>query len=282
MYLSMLGVGLLAYRLGEGWSGYRATFTPSPWFSLFGRGLGPDLAAGISLIVGVLSTQTYLQAIFAGRDVNTSRQGVLISAAIIPPIGLAGIVGGLYMRATLPDIDPRQALPLFILQYLPEWFGGLVLATLFIATIGTGAGLVLGVSTMFTEDLYKKHLAPDASDRQLLRVSRLAVVCFTGLGLLFVRGNLNSLILEWSFLSMGLRGATICLPLLGAIFIPKRINPKAGVLAIGLGPLSAIVWAIVGRSVLDPLYVGLSVSLATLLLGSVLPGPNRIVSEAKT
>jgi len=271
--LSMVAVGLLALRLGGGWPGYRTTFPAYPWFSLFGRGIGPDLAAGFSLIVGVLSTQTYLQAIFAARNVAAARQGALISAAIIPPIGVAGILVGLYMRATTPGIIPREALPLFILQHLPDWFGGLVLATLFIATIGTGAGLVLGVSTMFTTDLYQKLLAPDASERQLLLVSRLAVIGFTGLGLLFVSGNLNSLILEWSFLSMGLRGATISLPLLAAIFWRRQVKPRAGVLAIGLGPLSTILWAIFGWQAVDPLYVGLSVSLGVLLTVSLRHAP---------
>jgi SSS family solute:Na+ symporter len=273
LYLSMLGVGLLALRLGGGWSGYRTALPAYPWFSLFGRGLGPDLAAGFSLVVGVLSTQTYLQAIFSARDVSAARRGALLSAIIIPPLGLAGILVGLYMRLTAPEITPGQALPLFILRYLPDWFGGLVLATLFIATIGTGAGLVLGISTMFTADLYQKLLVPGASDRQLLLVSRLAVIGFTGLGLLFVSGNLNSLILGWSFLSMGLRGATICLPLLAAIFWRGQVKPLAGVLAIGLGPLSTMGWAILGWRAVDPLYVGLAVSLGALLLVSLWPVP---------
>jgi SSS family solute:Na+ symporter len=219
--------------------------------------------------VGVLSTQTYLQAIFSGRDVRASRRGALLSAAIIPPIGVAGILVGLYMRATAPQINPREALPLFILQQLPDWFGGLVLATLFIATIGTGAGLVLGVSTMLTEDVYKRLARPDTSDRQLLLSSRGGIVAVTAVGLMLAAGNANSLILEWSFLSMGLRGATICLPLLGAIFWRGSVNPKAGVWAIGLGPLSAVLWAVFGRSTIDPLYVGLSVSLGVLLTGNL-------------
>jgi SSS family solute:Na+ symporter len=267
LYASMLGVGLLAYRLGGGLSGYRAAFEPYPWFSLFGRGFGPDLAAGFSLIVGVMSTQTYLQAIFSGRDAATARRGAFIAAAIIPPIGVAGILVGLTMRATAPAINPREALPLFILQSLPDWFGGLVLATLFIATIGTGAGLVLGVSTMVTEDIYRPFIAPAATEQQRLWVQRLAVVAFTGLGLAFVSGNLNSLILEWSFLSMGLRGATIFFPLLGAIFARGRIWPRAGVWAIGLGPASAILWAIFGLPAIDPLYVGLSVSAGVMTVG---------------
>ena len=90
----------------------------------------------------------------------------------------------------------------------------------------------------------------------------------TGLGLFLAMGHANSLILEWSFLSMGLRGATICLPLLGAIFIPRLIRPWAGIWAIGLGPASAMLWALLGWPAVDPLYVGLGVSLATLVVGS--------------
>lgn len=265
---SMAVVGLLAFRLGGGWAGVRAALPAQPWFSLFGRGVGPDLAAGFSLVVGVLSTQTYLQAVFSARDEGTARRGALLGAAIIPPLGLAGVWVGLYMRIAMPWINPRQALPLFILQALPDWLGGLVLATLFIATVGTGAGLVLGVSTMFTQDIYRR-LAPAAQDRQLLRVARLAVVGFTLLGLLFAGGQLNSLILEWSFLSMGLRGAAMCLPLLAAIFAPGRVRPAAGVWAIALAPLSAIIWAVFGPKTVDPLYVGLGVSLLTLAAGSV-------------
>ena len=264
LYLSMIVVGVLAYALGGGWSGFTATFEAYPWVSLFGRGLGPDTAAAFSMIVGVISTQTYLQAIFSGRDEQSSRHGALIAAAIIPPIGVAGILVGLFMRSIAPQINPREALPLFILQTLPDWFGGLVLATLFIAVTGTGAGLVLGVSTMFTEDIYRKVLVPGASEQQRLWVSRLAVLAFTAAGLVFVSGNLNSLILEWSYLSMGLRGATIFFPLLGAVFFQERIRPKAGVLAIGLGPAGTIAWAVFGNPIVDPLYIGLAVSITAL------------------
>lgn len=273
LYLSMIGVGLLAYVLGGGWSGYTTSFEAYPWFSLFGRGLGSDTAAAFSMIVGVISTQTYLQAIFSGRNEQSSRHGAFIAATIIPPIGIAGILVGLFMRNVAPEINPREALPLFILQTMPDWFGGLVLATLFIAVIGTGAGLVLGVSTMFTEDIYRKVLVPDASEQQRLWVSRLAVLVFTAAGLLFVSGNLNSLILEWSYLSMGLRGATIFFPLLGAVFFRKRIQPKAGILAIGLGPASSIAWTIFGNPIVDPLYIGLAVSITTLGFVSLWPRP---------
>lgn len=270
VYFSLLVAGITAYNLGGGLTGFRGTFPSFPWFSLFGRGVAVDLAAGFSLIVGVLSTQTYFQAMFSGRNVKAARQGAIISGLVIPPIGLAAIWVGMYMRSTYPDISPGMALPLFIIEYLPHTLGGVVLATLLISIVGTGAGLVLGVSTMLSQDIYKKLINPQTSERKVLQFTRLSIILVTLVTLVFVTGNINSLILEWGFLSMGLRGSTICLPLLGAIFLKGFIKPKAGVMAIGLAPTLTILWAIFGSKSIDPLYIGLLASLGILFFGSLI------------
>jgi SSS family solute:Na+ symporter len=267
LYFSMVIVGVLSYKHGGGMSGYFSKFESFPWFSLFGRGMKTDLAAAFSMLVGVLSTQTYLQAMFSGKDVKASRKGAIFSGLFIPPIGIAGIFVGLYMRAYFPNINPSEALPLFVIQYLPDWIGGIVIATLFISVIGTGAGLVLGVSTIISRDIYKKYIKPDAIDRDVLKFSRLLIVFVTGLTLLFVAGNMNSLILKWSFLSMGLRGATICLPLLTALFMKNSISERSVVLTLFVGPVATILWAIFGDPAIDPLYIGLLISVIILLLG---------------
>ena len=92
-------------------------------------------------------------------------------------------------------------MPAFILQYIPPWAGGIFLAGLFISIIGTGAGLVLGVSTMISQDIFKKLINKDASDRTVLVFLRFSVAFVSGITLLFVAGNMNSMILKWSFLS---------------------------------------------------------------------------------
>lgn len=269
VYLSMAVAGIVAWKSAGGISGYTHNFETYPWFSLFGRGYSKDLAAGFSLIVGVLSTQTYLQAMFSGKSIKDSRNGAFISALLIPPIGLAGIFIGMYMRMYFPTIRPAEALPMFILNNLNPWFGGIVLATLLISVIGTGAGLTLGISTMLSQDIYKKKINPLASDDQVLKVSRIFIVIVTMVTLLFVSGNLNSLILKWSILSMGLRGATICLPLLAAIFLNNKIAPTAGVLALIFAPSATICWVIFGDKAIDPLYIGLLVSSFFLLTGFI-------------
>lgn len=270
LYTSLIVVGVLAYSKAGGIAGLTHHFPVFPTFSLFGRGLSIDLAAGFSLIVGVISTQTYFQAIFAGKDAATARSGALISAILIPPTGIAGILVGLYMKMNFPKMNAAEALPAFVLNYLPPWFGGIVLGTLLIAVIGTGAGLVLGISTMLTKDIYKKFISPQASDQKVLNVSRGLLVVVAGLSLLFVTGNLKSLILQWSFLSMGLRGSTICIPLLGAVFFKKLVSPKAGLIALVVGPAANIIWKLGVPKGMDPLYAGLMASLVCLVIGSVI------------
>lgn len=265
IYITMIYAGFLACRYNGGWSGLVSSLPSYPWLSLFGRGVGTDLATGFSLLVGIISTQTYIQAVFSGRTAAVSRNGAVLAGLLAPLLGLAGVMIGLYMKINYPDITAAEALPLFILKHMQPWLGGIALTALLISSIGTGAGLTLGISTMLVQDIYKRHIAPQAADSRILLVSRLSVIMVAAFSLFFISGNLNSLILKWSTLSMALRGATACFPLLFAIFAPGYATPKAGTLAIAIAPAGTLLWALFGASSLDPLYVGLALSLGILL-----------------
>lgn len=207
---------------------------------------------------------------FAGKDVVTARRGALVSAILIPPTGIAGMLVGLYMKINFPKMNAAEALPSFVMNYLPPWFGGIVLGTLLVAVIGTGAGLTLGISTMLTKDIYKKIISPQASDQKLMYVSKGLIVVVAALTLLFVTGNLKSMILQWGFLSMGLRGATIFFPLLGAVFVKRFVSPTAGLIALVAGPAADLIWKLSVPKGMDPLYAGLLTSLVCLVIGSVI------------
>jgi len=261
----MVAAGMTALALSGGPNALTEYFPAYPWFSLFGRGVNTDLAAAFSLMIGVLSSQIYFQGIFSSRDVPAARHGALLSAVIAPAIGLGGILVGLFMRINYPGINPAQALPVFAINHLPPWFAGVVLATLLLASIGTGAGLTLGVSTMLNRDLYAR-LRPQADDRRILLMFRLFIVAVMALALgivLFTGGDV--LILNWSYLSFGLRGATICFPLLAVIFLKGKISPRAGTLAVIMGPAVVIFGSFLPLA-LNPLYPGLAVSFLVLLI----------------
>lgn len=260
----MITGGFVALQLSGGPAGLAGNFPAYPWFSLFGRGVNTDLAAAFALMVGVLSSQIYFQGIFSSRDLAAARGGALLSAILAPAIGLGGIFVGLYMRMHYPAIDPAQALPLFVINHLAPWFAGIVLATLLLASIGTAAGLTLGVSTMLNRDIYLR-LRPHADDRRVLQVFRFLIVLIMALalGVVLVTGG-DVIILNWSYLSLGVRGATICFPLFAAIFLKGRISPRAGTLAVIISPSVVLIGSVIPIGV-NPLYPGLAVSFLILL-----------------
>lgn len=269
IYVSLAVAGVIAYRLSGGLRGLKAVLAPYPWFSLFGRGVGRDAAAGLSVVIGLLSTQTYLQAMFAGKDVATCRKAAFISAMLIPPTGLACVLVGIYMRSRHPGMDAAYALPAFFLEHTGPVFAGLSIAALLVAAVGTGAGLTLGMSVMVAKDLYGRLVRRNASDREMLAVSRAAVAVILLLSVLFALTNVKSMILSWAYLSMGLRGSAVFLPLVAAMVTRKRSAPWVGVAGSAAGPLAILVFRLLvpdGRGP-DPLYVGLAASAVALCVG---------------
>lgn len=79
IFASIFVGGFLAYADMGHWQGLTQSFAAYPWFSLFGRGVEDGLVSLGSMIVGVISTQTYVQALF--RRAIPKRQ---LSAAVLP------------------------------------------------------------------------------------------------------------------------------------------------------------------------------------------------------
>lgn len=267
LYISVIAGGIIAVSNAGGIGQFVVNFPKHPYFSLFGRGAWIDGAAGFSLILGVLSTQTYIQAVLSGKTLKESKAGSLISAFLIPPIGIAGIFIGLFMKMNHPEMNPASAFPQFVLNYMNPWLGGIVLATLLVAVVGTGAGLSLGISTIFTKDIYKNYINKKADDDKLLTVSRFIIVATLVLALMLTTGNAKSLILKWSFMSMGLRGATVFAPLCAALFMKGRVKSKYAVASMVISPLSVMLGKFILPEGFDPLFMGIGISVLLIVLG---------------
>jgi SSS family solute:Na+ symporter len=270
LYGVMLFAGSRALGLAGGWSTLTGALPAFPWFSLFGYGVGAGLNDLLSMLVGVISTQTYLQAIFAARDRRAARQGALLSALLIPPLGLCGIAVGLAMRLSRPELDSVQALPAFLTLHFPPALAGIAFAALLIAAIVTASGLTLGAGTTLQLDVLARF-GRGGTELKRLRLVSLGVLLSALTLLLF---NLGSTILQWSFLSMGLRGATLCLPLLAAVFLRGRAPGRAGALAIFLAPVGTVAAGLAGWPPIPPLYPGLGLALFLLLAGFWLEKPD--------
>lgn len=267
LYVIVMVCGSLALSLSGGLSQMAAALPRQQYFNLFARGFGVDVGAGVSLVLGVLSTQTYAQAVLSAKSDKAAIRGSLLSALLIPPIGLGSVYIGMYMKLYHPDVLPGQAFPQFILMYTPDLFAGVALATLFIAVVGTGAGLSLGIASIFTNNLYSRVYSNADSKKHLL-VSRVVIIFVLLLALLFTVGGLQSVILQWGFMSMGLRAAVVFLPMCGAMFFSGKIKPRFALAAIVCGPLTVLFGQMLPFR-WDPLFLGIAVGFMCMALSAI-------------
>lgn len=258
VYLTMVIAGILALAKAGGPSQLATNFSFDPWFNIFGYGISEGVSDLLSMIVGVISTQTYLQAVFSADNGPTARRGALYSAVFIPPLGLLGILVGLFMRQTHPDLQSALALPTFILDYMPNALAGVAFATLLIAAVGTASGLALGVATTLKVDVLKNLFRSSQTELTRFRILTALIVCSAFILLLC---NLGSAIMDWSFLSMGLRGATLFFPIIFAIFFKNFDLKLAGALSIFIAPTCVILCGMTNFQLIEPLYLGLTISL---------------------
>ena len=245
----------------------------------FARGVSKDIGSCLSVILGVLSTQTYAQAIWSGRSDSKARKGAMISALISIPIGFACVMVGMYMRAHYITVDElnaltaigknipagmgimtssAQAFPVFVTNHMPKFIGGLVLGTLLITIIIGGSGLTLGASTILVKDVVKP--------KNTLRVSRYIIVAMQLMAVVVAASFSGTYINDLGFLSMGLRTTATFVPLTLALFFPGRFKSKWVFISIIFGTACLIFAELVSLPV-DSIYVGLLGSVLCCLIG---------------
>lgn len=277
LYASMIICGLTAVRLFGGLPNIFESMrqyqeeTGVNYFSLFARGAGKDIGAFLSLILGVLTTQTYAQAYITAKSDKAARLGGLISTLMIPPIGILGIIVGLYMRSiTDPSVfAAKTALTEFVLQNMPGLTGGIALGTLFIASVGTGAGLSLGISSILVNDIIKKINPRLKEAYQDGVLSKVLIVVVLGGATLLSLGKLGDTILNFAFMSMGLRGSVVFLPLCFAIWAKGRIPGKYAVASIIISPVLVLIFGTIlsGFLPFDSLFAGIIASAIIMGIG---------------
>lgn len=266
--------------------------------NLIARGAAKDIGSGLSLMLGVLSTQTYAQAVWSGRNDRSARRGALLAAGLIPPIGLAGIAVGLFMRGnyvtqaemeailaagqSLPDgvgvlTSTIQVFPTFVVNHLPVLFAGVVLGALLITVVGGGAGLSLGMATIVVRDMIQNISHRFDSAKSSLIATRGIILAILTVSAAIACMVPSATINDLGFLSMGLRGAVVFVPLTCALFFPRSIGRRCALACVSAGPLSVLAANWLGTAV-DPLFVGMAVTIFIALVGIVTGNKERIPS----
>ncbi|WP_370479215.1 sodium/sugar symporter [Tamlana flava] len=159
-----------------------------------------NMLPGIGVLVGGLwvanlyywgFNQYIIQRTLAAKSLRESQKGILLAAFLKLIIPLIVVIPGIaaYVMVNDPEIMSRlgdsvqnnlpslgqadKAYP-WLLQFLPTGLKGVAFAALAAAIVSSLASMLNSTSTIFTMDIYKQYINPNASDKATVGVGRLS------------------------------------------------------------------------------------------------------------
>jgi SSS family solute:Na+ symporter len=161
-----------------------------------------DLLPGLSVLLGGMwianlyywgNNQYIIQRALAATSLQEAQKGVVFAAFLKVFMPLVVVIPGIAAFTLGADIQKAdQAFPWVLNNYVGVGLKGLTIAGL-VAAIGSSiSSIVNSASTIFTLDIYHKHIKQDASETQLVTVGKISAAAALIVGALLAP-MLNSL-----------------------------------------------------------------------------------------
>ena len=166
-------------------------------------------------------------------------------------IGIAG-------RVVFPTdlLSAPQAENIFILiarYFLPPFLAGLVLAGILAATISSSDSYLLIASSAIAKNLYQHVFRKDASDRQVMRVSRIVLLAITVIASVIALDE-NSIIFQIVSFAWAGFGATFGPLILMSVF-SRKITRQGALAGMLVGGGMVFIWKLLIRPIGGPLNI---------------------------
>jgi len=185
------------WRLDMDWSGIMDSVNyriEQDGFELFGYALILMILKGIMVsIAGPVPSYDMQRVLATGTPKEAAKMSGLVILVLYFPRYF--MVAGLTVLAIVffspelksmgADIDFEMILPYAISNFVPIGFMGILLAGLIAAFMSTFAAFVNAAPAYIVNDIYKKYINPDASDRTYVRLSYAASLTVVVVGILF-------------------------------------------------------------------------------------------------
>jgi SSS family solute:Na+ symporter len=265
LFVGLIGLGIpLGYRAVGGFAGLRAAL-PAEYFALDNVSFLQFATWMVTIVPIWFIAMTLYQRIHASRDVATARRAWFFAGLLeYPAMAFMGATLGMFARVLFPTADPEMGLPLLIREVLPFGITGILLAAYFAAIMSTADSCLLASVGNAVDDVIGRHIAPAASERTLLKLSRvltLAIGFSSVLFALYVPRVIDSILLAYSFMVAGL-----FFPTLAALFW-RRTGGIAAFWSIVLGGGTTVAMTVLDIPArLDPVFFGLAISGVSLVL----------------
>ena len=241
-----IGVPLLMQEIG-GFDTVQAV-APEGYFEPFGGMPVWLMLAYASLSISILVDPGFYQRIFAAKSATQARNAMLGAVFVWTAYDWIVAAGGmLAMAAVAAEILPadthsNDALLMAVSHALPIGLTGIFLAGVLATAMSTMDSYTLVAGANLSYDLYRPIIKPHATDKELVRATKIGVVLAWVLGYIvaFAFERIMALLV---FITTVLT-TTVLVAIMASIFYKGRKTALAGLLSCGTGLISVIVFYI--------------------------------------
>ncbi len=273
----VVALPILAHIAG-GWSSVVSVLPPTH-FQVLGDFSGVRaLELFLPTCLLMLGNQSMYQKFFSAKsekDATRAVVGWFVGIVILETVIVAiAVVGSALFRSGEVSENPREILAYTALHALPRLLGAIMVGAIFAKVISTANNYLFSPATNLINDVYVRYVRPEASNRNILVVSRVVVVllgCWSLYQSLGTHSVLAKALYAYTIYSAALT------PVILAAFFWKRATAAAAVTSIAAGTFVTVFWdtefirthlptAIASR---DAILPALLVSVLCLLLVSL-------------
>ncbi len=246
LMMSTLAIGVVLLMGDVGGFAAVEAFAPAGYFSPLGGMPIWLLIAYVATLLSVLVDPGFYQRMFAARSPRQARNAMLIAMGVWVCYDWLVTGGGMLAKAAvhqgkLPaDLHSNDALLSAVILALPVGLVGVFLAGVLATAMSTMDSYSLVAGANLSYDIYRPLKNPDATDRELMRHTKIGVVLawVAGFALAFVFDHLMSL---WVFMATALT-SMVLVPIMLGLFWKGKKTPLAGTLSCATGLAATIVF----------------------------------------
>ncbi|SDL89372.1 sodium:solute symporter family protein [Sediminibacillus halophilus] len=217
------------------------------------------LLPSLFLLLGDQNMYQRLASSSGDKSSKKAQIGWLIGMLLISPsISFISFAS----RSLFPDIDPGMAL-MTTTVVMPTVVGGILLAAATAFIVTTGNSYLLSAATNVTYDIVGKFIKKDATDKQLLKMTKLFIILLGLLAYLLIA--YFPTVLEVQMYAYTVYGAGLT-PAILAVFFWKRVNAAGGVASMVAGVITTLIWEIPLAKPFDLNSVIIALPVAVIVL----------------
>jgi SSS family solute:Na+ symporter/sodium/proline symporter len=191
----------------------------------------------------MLGNQAMYQKFFSAKSEKDARVAVvgwIIGTVLLETVIVAlAVVGSVLFPHGEVAQRPREIIAFSALHGLPAWLGALLMGAVFAKIMSTANNFLFSPATNLINDVFVRYIAPDASNKRVLLVSRLMVVLL-GIWALYQALGTQS-VLQKTIYAYTIYAAALT-PVILAAFYWKRANAAGAATAIAAGTFITVFW----------------------------------------